>query len=176
MDPLANLHDITTTSPIGWWPLAWGWWVLLISSVSLIAVITTLWLKRRRHQKALRYAKHQLALVVELGDPQQQIQQLNQLLKKVAKHYFGGSQINNLHGERWCLWLQEQLPNKHRDTFSRGALPALSSQFVAPSSSPSETVAAEFLASCECWFTYAQLERGATLNRSQTELETHQHV
>ena len=29
-DPLAALHPLRTPEPIGWWPLAPGWWVLLM--------------------------------------------------------------------------------------------------------------------------------------------------
>jgi hypothetical protein len=29
-DPLAQLRDIQLPEPVGLWPLAWGWWALLL--------------------------------------------------------------------------------------------------------------------------------------------------
>lgn len=49
---LAKLHDIRLPGPIGWWPLAPGWWLLL--ALVCAAVLFVLWRDRQR-RKSLRY-------------------------------------------------------------------------------------------------------------------------
>ena len=41
-DLLAQLNDIQTPEPIGAWPLAWGWWVLIIASLILLFLLIQL--------------------------------------------------------------------------------------------------------------------------------------
>lgn len=50
---LAKLHDIRLPEPIGWWPLAPGWWVLIALALPCVLVALALELRRR---KTVRYA------------------------------------------------------------------------------------------------------------------------
>ncbi|MFZ1725554.1 MAG: DUF4381 domain-containing protein [Albidovulum sp.] len=50
---LAKLHDIRLPEPIGWWPLAPGWWALL--ALGSITVLTVVVLEYRR-RRTVRYA------------------------------------------------------------------------------------------------------------------------
>lgn len=47
-DPLSALKDIVPAGEISWWPLALGWWVLIVLSVAIIVAVA-LWF-RRKHQ------------------------------------------------------------------------------------------------------------------------------
>lgn len=51
-DPLAALHDIHVPAPVGFWPLAPGWWML--AGVLLVLALIGAWLEWRRRQ-TLRY-------------------------------------------------------------------------------------------------------------------------
>ena len=53
-DPLAALHPLRTPEPIGWWPLAPGWWVLLVAVVLLAALAVYL---ARRHYRRNAYRR-----------------------------------------------------------------------------------------------------------------------
>jgi len=62
-DPLAQLRDIHLPDPILWWPLAPGWWVLII-----LCLGTFIWLAIKavqRHQANLyrRQAQQKLSLI-----------------------------------------------------------------------------------------------------------------
>lgn len=54
MDPLAQLHDISTIQDTSVWPLAWGYWFLFVLCLALI-VCAFFFVKRHRdRQKRLR--------------------------------------------------------------------------------------------------------------------------
>ena len=37
--PTLNLRDIHLPEPISWWPIAPGWWVIIVSVILVIAVV-----------------------------------------------------------------------------------------------------------------------------------------
>lgn len=53
---LAKLHDIHLPPPVGWWPLAWGWWGLAGLALATLcgAVWAVRWYLRQPRQLALR--------------------------------------------------------------------------------------------------------------------------
>ncbi len=53
---LAQLHDIHLPTAISWWPLAPGWYLLILSSLTLIAVLYYVTQRRYRHGLAKRQA------------------------------------------------------------------------------------------------------------------------
>jgi Domain of unknown function (DUF4381) len=104
MDDLP-LRDIHLPQPIGWWPLAPGWWLalfLLLASLGL-----ALWLRRRRKRYSLlKIANLQLAALREHGDDAQAIlKQLSQLLRRIAISYYPRQAVAGLSGEAWLAFL-----------------------------------------------------------------------
>lgn len=118
MDPLAQLNDIQTPTGVDWWPLAWGWWAV-IALVLLISVLTIrAWYRHRQFTKAKREA---LATLVTLSsEPSQAAVNTNQLLKRVAKHYFGAETVSALYGDKWLHFLQSTVNNKHAVSIAAG--------------------------------------------------------
>ncbi|MDG1818447.1 MAG: DUF4381 domain-containing protein [Porticoccaceae bacterium] len=83
-NPLDQLRDIHLPEPISWWPLAPGWWILILTGCALLA-----WLVRflyRRHNARLyrRQAQKQLQALQQGGNSQQQLRGLFELLKQTA--------------------------------------------------------------------------------------------
>ena len=88
MDPAEiPLRDIHLPEPIGWWPLAPGWWILfgLIVLVVTIALIVRFWRKRRLVQ---RTALNELASIEisyrEHRDNHRLARELSKLARRTA--------------------------------------------------------------------------------------------
>lgn len=90
MNPLAaQLADIIEPSPVGWFPPAWGWWVLLVLLLAVVGVATwwvRVWLQQRR---LLLVADTLLDQALEqyqtTQDSQRYCQSLNQTMKRYWK-------------------------------------------------------------------------------------------
>lgn len=110
-DPLAQLKDIHLPEPIGWWPLAPGWYLVMALVLLILLYLTYLAYKRYRHALA---KKNALAL---LDSYQQHYKQepnvaatsanISALLRRVALVYFPREQVASLHGEAWLQFLQQ---------------------------------------------------------------------
>ena len=82
-NPLDQLRDIHLPEPISWWPLAPGWWLLIIISLALAAWTTRFVYRRYRAALYRRQALKKLNQLTELNN-QQQLTGLYELLKQTA--------------------------------------------------------------------------------------------
>lgn len=125
-DPLAQLRDIHLPESTGWWPLAWGWWVVLALAVLGLAFALYRIQKKRRRQRYRQEALVELERAYhhyrEDSDTAAYLQSLNQLLRRAAlsarppeQH----SRVAGLSGEAWLEFLDEQLPGRHQ-AFNEG--------------------------------------------------------
>lgn len=97
---------------IGLWPLAPGWWIVIVLSVITIIGLV-LWYKRYRSQRiALRQALQELQLLS--GDTRDIKASCNQILKRAFIYYFNSETIAKLHGEQWQSFLEQMLPEKKK--------------------------------------------------------------
>lgn len=113
-DPLANLHPLRTPEPLGWWPLAPGWW-LLMALIGLALVAAAVWLLRRHRANA--YRRTALQQLQALRDRQQRepdplvfLASLNGLLKSVALRTFGQRTVAAASGAEWVAFLNRTAP------------------------------------------------------------------
>ena len=110
-DPLSSLHDIHLPPPVSWWPLAPGWWLVLIAIllVALLAWLYWQWLRNRKPWRA--QALHELQrLETELqqgSDASAYVAQLSVLLRRVALSIRNPSTAAALTGEAWLKFLDE---------------------------------------------------------------------
>jgi LPXTG-motif cell wall-anchored protein len=105
MEPLP-LRDIHLPAPIGWWPPAPGWWLALLALVLLAAGLA--WLVRRRRRTAVvRLALRELeTLRTDAGlTPNQRLQKLSILLRRVCLSVYAREDVAGLTGEAWLRWL-----------------------------------------------------------------------
>lgn len=122
-DPLAQLHDIVLPQAVGWWPLAWGWWVLLIIVVSISSTVIFLW---RRNRQRERYRKAALAELDKIfqayqldADVAHYLQELSILLRRTAISAQPQRFPVDIKGNAWLLWLEAQCPEVKAE-FSTG--------------------------------------------------------
>ncbi|MCU4676879.1 DUF4381 domain-containing protein [Catenovulum sp. 2E275] len=107
-DPLAAFKDIQMPDPVSWWPLAWGWWLLIALAILLV---TGLIFGFIRYQKKQRAKKQAIRLINQLDD-NASINALNTLLKQAMLSYFPREQVASLSGRAWYEFLIAQLkPN-----------------------------------------------------------------
>ena len=103
---LAAMKDIQPPEPIGAWPLAYGYWLLM--AVIIVTIIAcAFWLiKRHRHSAAKREAIAQLNRL-DIHHKQLAIE-VNALLKRSAMSYTPRENIASLDGDSWYAWLRQQ--------------------------------------------------------------------
>ena len=105
------LRPMQLPEAISWWPMAPGWWLLLVLFVVLFFVCVRAvfgWVRRRRADPR-RFA------LAELADIQQRYQQsedkalllthCNQLLKRTALTLFPRQEVAALSGDDWLTFL-----------------------------------------------------------------------
>ena len=117
---LSGLRDIHILSRPPIWPLAYGWWILLISLVVILIVFFAgryLW-RKRPVVYAVKVARN---LTKENSNDLTYIKGLSQLLKRVAIAAFGRTTVASLSGMKWQEFLLTQAP----DTFSKSEAHAI---------------------------------------------------
>ena len=95
---LDRLRDIFEPEPVSWWPLAPGWWVLLIASAFVvIGLVFRAW-RRWTANAYRRAALRELQSATSAAE-------VKQILKRTALVAFPRTEVAGLSGSRWCEWL-----------------------------------------------------------------------
>lgn len=122
-DPLSQLRDIHLPDPVGLWPLAWGWWLLIALLVGALLAGFFYWRRHQRQRRYRRQAKAELELAYrdyrENGDTALYLQRLSPILRRAALTAFPPSQVASLHGETWLEFLDQSLPGTEKP-FTQG--------------------------------------------------------
>ncbi len=113
-DPLADLHPLRAPQLIGWWPLAPGWWLLLLAGIIVLGGLAYLLHRRYRRNIYRRQALRQLQALhadyLTKMDVSHFLGQLNALLKSVALLAYPPPTIAAQHGAHWRAFLNGSLP------------------------------------------------------------------
>ncbi len=123
---LEQLHDIHLPDTVSWWPLAPGWYLLIIILLLFIFFLFRLSKKLRSAYKEKfihNYRRIALKQLKQLQSDYQQHQSithyvaaLNGLLKQVAITAYGRSAVATLVDYHWFSFLDAQLPQKDNMT------------------------------------------------------------
>ncbi len=130
-DSLTNrLHDIHELDPVGIWPLATGWWLMLAGTALMILLFIGLrrwrpdWRRYLPRYGWSRDAARQLATLREQvghADVKSLSARLSELLRRIAIARCGRDHCAGLHGESWLAWLADHDPDGF-DWSARGRL------------------------------------------------------
>jgi hypothetical protein len=103
---LQNLNDIVVPGPVGWWPLAPGWYVL--ATLALIAVLFLAVRQWRRWQqnRYRRQAMMELSLIRRSASGES-LRQLPALLKRTALSAWSRENVASLNGRAWHRFLDD---------------------------------------------------------------------
>lgn len=117
-DPLAELQPLRLPEPVGWWPPAPGWWLLLAALAIGIALAAAWWLRRHRAGAVRRLAARQLeAHYARFEDDRDTLAfatRVNALLKRVALESYDHRDVAARHGAAWAAFLNDTAPGPAR--------------------------------------------------------------
>lgn len=110
-DPLVHLKDIHLPDPISWWPLAPGWYAVLLLLLFLILFIGFRIYKRYCYALAKRRALILLAACQQQYEKERNVPlssaHISELLRRVALVYYPREQVASLYGEAWLQFLNK---------------------------------------------------------------------
>jgi hypothetical protein len=99
-----QLRDLALPAAVHWWPLAFGWWVLIVLLSATLIGLSYLLIKHYRRNRYRKVALQQLQLALETWrdepDPSLYLRHSNQTLKRIFVSL--GEQTGAAeHGEEW---------------------------------------------------------------------------
>lgn len=110
-EPLAQLRDIHLPESIGWWPLAPGWYGLMVLVVVLMIGFAYFLYKKHVHALPKKQALGLLKIYKEQYDKDKNTQlasaRISELLKRVALVYYPRAEVASMHGEAWLEFLNQ---------------------------------------------------------------------
>ena len=108
------LRDLHLPEPVGWWPLAPGWWfvigLLLVGLAVLAAFLHRRWHFHAPRRHALRELARYEAAYLEHRNPVLLGKQLSALLRRAMLAYAPRAEVAGLTGEAWLQWLDRGMP------------------------------------------------------------------
>jgi len=111
------LRDIHLPGAISWWPLAYGWWILL-AVFGIAAGLGWLYYRRRyRERAAIRGLKSVAQLLAEGTSPVVCVQRISMILRRFAMSIGESKSVAGLTGEAWLNFLDRRW---QRDEFLAG--------------------------------------------------------
>lgn len=97
---LDNLRDIAELDPVSWWPLAAGWWVLMLAvGILLLTFLVRAWRSYQRNAYR-RSALRSLESAADIGT-------VADILKRTALCVYPRNEIASLSGAAWSGWLEQ---------------------------------------------------------------------
>ena len=114
-DVLARLQDIDLPAPIGWWPLALGWYLLAALLLISLGVFAFYYRRRRLQGLPKRQGLHLLESYYQEYQRQKTSpltsMKISELLRRVSLVYFPREEVAGLHGEAWLSFLKSKVRN-----------------------------------------------------------------
>ena len=116
-----ELRDIRYPSEIDWWPMALGWWIVIILAVTLLFVIIFKLYKKYNENRARRAALSWLNSIqndnIIRSDTKELTKTISTLLRRTMLAYVPRNEVANLVGDRWLDFLDQGLNENY---FSQG--------------------------------------------------------
>jgi hypothetical protein len=117
MDPeQIPLRDLHLPDPVGWWPLAPGWWLLITLAVAGIVYLLYRQYRRWRHNRLRRIALAELSRVYnnyrQGTDALTLAKDISELLRRAMLAYSPRAEVAGLTGEPWLAWLDRGLEDQ----------------------------------------------------------------
>lgn len=117
MDPTQiPLRDLHLPDPIGWWPLAPGWWLLIATAFLGLCYLARLgWLRWRRNRLRRVALRELTALTRDYEQGAELVTlsiRLSELLRRAMLAYAPRREVAGLTGAAWLGWLDRGLEDR----------------------------------------------------------------
>ena len=159
-DPLAGLRDIHMPEPIGAWPLAPGWWLLIFLALALLAGCTIYcwryWCRNGYRREAIRKLTVSYLLWETDHNDRNFVESTQLILKRAALSSYPRKNIGALNGKDWTDWLKDSIA---KDTTPRN-FDALGT--VIYMSDSAKTNIHELYETAQYWLNKHQGQKGST--------------
>lgn len=113
---MEDLIDIQGIDHISWWPLAWGWWLIIVLLSTICSIALYYWMEKRKYKQSWKYQSYSRlqSLQSQLSqiEPKIALQSLSLELRNIAMLSNKRENCAGLTGQQWLRWLEEQDPNK----------------------------------------------------------------
>lgn len=116
-----QLQDIHLPESASFWPLALGWWILLVMIILVTTLLVIKAIKRarqKRYQRKILDKFSSLEKKLKAKPSNATIAEINTLLRQLAITYYPRTEVASLTGSDWLCFLDES-GSTHE--FSRGA-------------------------------------------------------
>ncbi len=106
------LRDIHLPDPVSWWPLAPGWWALMVLIVMVVLLIAYCIRRYRNHKiSALYLVKQELERIKTdfniNQDKSNLVKELSELIRRLSISIFPREESAGLTGEEWLKFLDQ---------------------------------------------------------------------
>ncbi|TKE96591.1 DUF4381 domain-containing protein [Vibrio kanaloae] len=107
MNQPLDLSPVIAPDAPTWWPLAWGWWAVIITAISLIALVFFILKRRKNNQQA----KQEALSYFSNSQSQDGLSpsKAQDIVRQAALSYFPREKIAGLSGDDWLKFLDAQL-------------------------------------------------------------------
>lgn len=150
-----NLRDIHLPEPVSWWPIAPGWWMIIIT-VLIVAAIIFLSLKIYRSKQLKRDIHAELDVIKqqfqETENKSQLAKSLSILLRRASISFYPSKNIAGLTGESWLAHLDNTntKPVKNKKFQSKVGQTLLTAPYL-PENSTLDFDTQDLINLCESW-------------------------
>ncbi|WP_061037972.1 DUF4381 domain-containing protein [Vibrio coralliirubri] len=102
-----DLSPVIAPDAPTWWPLAWGWWAVVITAIALIALVFFILKRRKNNQQA----KQEALSYFSNSQSQDGLSpsKAQDIVRQAALSYFPRGKIAGLSGDDWLTFLDAQL-------------------------------------------------------------------
>ncbi len=108
------LRDLHLPDPVGWWPLAPGWWIVAFMFAAGLAYLAWRSFQAWRRAAPRRFALRELAryegAYLQHKNPVLLAKQLSALLRRGMLAYAPRADVAGLTGDAWLQWLDDGMP------------------------------------------------------------------
>jgi len=113
---LDQLYDIEGIDPINWWPLAPGWWILILFLTLSLLGLVIYYYQRCAFKNSWQYRILNQLSHMEQNFKEEETQptliELSELIRRIAMHQYSRLECAGLEGESWLHWLKNHDPHQ----------------------------------------------------------------